>query len=312
MNKKIANIISFFIPFKITRKKFRKILIYGLLRTHNSIKVLKKLQYENIPPPHYYLAVCAIAKNEGDYFQEWIEWHKKMGVEKFYIYDNESEDDTKKILDPYIKSGLVEYVFWAGKKQQTLAYCDCLEKHKLHSRWIAFIDLDEFIVPIKDKTISEFLRRFEKFPSVEINWLVYGSSGAQKKEIGNVMDRFKHHSIPNNSINRFVKSIVDPRRIFLFIGAHVTASISGRAVDSHGVPIRKNFTDREPQHDVIRINHYAVKSYEEFLSKRNQGRVSRNKKPSETFFDNYFEKYDLNDIKENTLFYDKKCTEHNK
>ena len=300
MNKKIANIISSFIPFKITRKKFRKILIHGLLRTHRTIKMLKKLQYENLPSPNYYLSICAIAKNEASYFQEWIEWHRKMGVEKFYIYDNESDDDTKKILEPYIDSGIVEYLFWKGKQQQTMAYCDCLEKHKLHSRWIAFIDLDEFIVPIKDKTIPEFLERFEKFPSVEINWLVYGSSGAQKKEKGNVMDRFKHHSISNSPINRFVKSIVDPRRIFLFIGAHVAASISGRAVDSHGVPVRKNFTDREPQHDVIRINHYAVKSYEEFLSKKAQGRVSRNKMPGEKFFDKYFLKYDLNDIKENS------------
>ena len=38
----------------------------------------------------FYLTLCAIAKNEGRYLQEWIEYHKMLGVEKFFIYDNES------------------------------------------------------------------------------------------------------------------------------------------------------------------------------------------------------------------------------
>ena len=251
------------------------------------------LRHEQTILPRYYLAVCAIAKNEGPYFREWIEWHKNLGVEKFYIYDNESVDDTKKILEPFIESGLVEYVFLPGKKQQLPAYDDCLNRHRLDARWIAVIDLDEFIVPIKDKTIPEFLKRFENFAAVEINWLIYGSGGAKEKENGKVMERFYHHSLPNHRYNRHVKSIVNPRRVFCFIGCHEAATIRGYAADSHGKPIRKNFRDREPQQDVIRINHYAVKSYEEFLEKRARGRARILKLRSL----DYFDQFDLNDIK---------------
>jgi hypothetical protein len=53
--------------------------------------------------PHK-LAVCAIAKNEGAYFKEWLEYHRLVGVEKFYIYDNESDDDTKEVLAPLKKA----------------------------------------------------------------------------------------------------------------------------------------------------------------------------------------------------------------
>lgn len=244
--------------------------------------------------PKHYLAVCAIAKNEGCYFQEWIEWHHKLGVEKFYIYDNESTDNTKEVLEPYIASGLVEYVFREGVKQQLPVYDDCLEKHRLDVRWIAFIDLDEFIVPIQNKTIPRFLCRFEGASAVEVNWLVYGSGGARKKVAGGVMERFKRHSEPTHILNRYVKSIVNPRRVFSFIGCHEVARMSGKTVDSHGQPIRKNFRDRKPQQDVIRINHYSVKSYEEFLEKRARGRARtlsiRNL--------DYFEQFDLNDIEE--------------
>ena len=291
MNKKFAEALAGIIPHKMTRNRWRGILRYGPI---HAIKLLSFLHRKKAAIPQYYLAVCAIAKNEGPYFSEWIEWHRKQGVEKFYIYDNESSDNTREVLMPYVESGIVEYTFWSGKKQQLAVYDDCLDKHRLDAHWIAVIDLDEFIVPIKDKSIPEFLQRFENFSVVEINWLIYGSGGAKTKEAGAVMERFRHHSVPNHVSNRHVKSIVNPRRVFSFTGCHEAARISGRAADSHGVPIRKNFREREPQQDVIRINHYPIKSYEEFLEKRARGRARK----LDLRNMDYFENYDLNDIKE--------------
>lgn len=291
MDKVLAEIIAGVIPHKMTRNRWRGILRYGLF---NAVKLMYKLKHDKTQP-QYYLAVCAIAKNEGPYFKEWIEWHRKHGVEKFYIYDNESTDNTKEELVPYIESGLVEYIYFPGFKKQLAAYDDCLKKHRVDVRWIAFIDLDEFIVPIKDRSIPEFLRRFEDFPAVEVNWLIFGSGGAKKKSSEAVMSRFKCHSQPNHILNRHVKSIVNPRRVFTMIGCHEVARISGYAVDSHGNPIKHNFREREPQQDVIRINHYAVRSYEEFVEKQSRGRAA-----GRTRFlkQEYFDRFDLNDIKE--------------
>ena len=64
----------------------------------------------------FYLTLCAIAKNEGRYLQEWIEYHKMLGVEKFFIYDNDSADNTLEILQPYIDANLVEYCYFPGIK----------------------------------------------------------------------------------------------------------------------------------------------------------------------------------------------------
>jgi len=291
VRKTFAEAVAGLIPNKMARNRWRGILRYGLIRAF----MLKRRLRKDKTSPKCCLAVCTIAKNEGVYFEEWIDWHRKMGVEKFYIYDNESSDDTKKILTPYVESGLVEYIFWPGKKQQLPVYDDCIERHRLDTRWIAVIDLDEFIVPIRDKTIPEFLKRFEYFSAVEINWLNYGSGGVKTKEDGLVMDRFKYHSSLSHILNRHVKTIINPRRIFSFIGAHEAARISGSAADSYGQPININFRDREPQHDVIRINHYAVKSYQEFLEKRTRGSV---RAAVNRYSLDFFDRYDLNDIKE--------------
>lgn len=292
MNKIAAEIIAGLIPKKMARNRWRGILRFGLT---DAVRLKRKLKDARHTPPSTYLAVCAIAKDEGPYFEEWIEWHRKMGVEKFYIYDNESTDSTKEVLKPYIEAGIVDYCYFPGYRKQLAAYDDCLEKHRLEARWIAFIDLDEFIVPVKDGSIPEFLKRFEDFPAIEINWLVYGSGGAKKKLPGGVMTRFKRHSLPDHKLNRHVKSIVNPRRVFSMIGCHEVARISGKASDSHGNPITKHFREREPQQDVIRINHYAVRSFEEFREKQNRGRASGKNR---TVSDEYFNRYDLNDIED--------------
>ncbi len=104
VKKTLAEAVAGLIPHRMERDRWRGILRYGPWRALKLSREMKR----DLPQPEYYLAVCAIAKNEGAYFEEWIEWHRKLGVEKFYIYDNESTDNTKEILAPYVESGLVE------------------------------------------------------------------------------------------------------------------------------------------------------------------------------------------------------------
>lgn len=289
MNKALAEILAGVIPSKMARNRWRGILRFGPIKA----LALKRLINRDTSSPTCQLAICAIAKNEGPYFKEWIDWHRSMGVDRFYIYDNGSDDSTRRVLEPYIQSGIVEYIHFPGYRMQLAAYDDCLKRHRFDTRWIAFIDLDEFIVPVKDKNITDFLNHHADAPVVEINWLIYGSSGQDKKTPDPVMERFTRHSTPHHPLNRHVKSIVNPRRVFNMIGCHEAARISGKAVDSHGNPITKNFRDREPQQDVIRINHYAVRSREEFVEKQNRGRASGTKRTIEW---DYFNRYDLNDL----------------
>ncbi len=288
--KKLAEAFAGIIPHRMERHRWRGLLRYGPWRT---LRLVRRIRKNNSEPEHY-LSVCSIAKNEGRYFPEWIEWHLSQGVEKIYIYDNESDDDTAAILAPYVARGVVEYTFWPGRKMQLPAYDDCMERHRFDTRWLVFIDIDEFIVPVRDKNIPEFLRPLEKYPVVEVNWLIYGSGGEKTRREGGVMERFRHHSLPTARGNRHIKSFVDPRRVAGMTGCHEAARIPGRgcAVDSHGEPIKEHFRYRAPLQDVIHINHYAVKSYEEFLEKRARGRA---RSLDQRGLD-YFERFDLNDV----------------
>lgn len=291
MKKVYAEIIAGLIPHKMTRNRWRGALRYGVRK---GLKLRRELHNaKNNSNPDIYLAVCAISKDEGPYLREWVEWHISKGVDRIYFYDNGSTDDSAEILRPYIESGVVEYNYFPGHRMQLAAYDHCIKRHRYDTRWLAFIDIDEFIVPVRDNTIPEFLKNLEDTPAVEINWLIYGSNGHEKKSIAPVMKRFTRHSLPEHPLNRHVKSIVNPRRVYGMTGCHEAARINGKAVDSHGRIIKKNFRDRVPQHDIIRINHYAVKSREEFLDKQKRGRASGRHR---NVPDEYFELYNLNDL----------------
>jgi len=230
----------------------------------------------------HFLSVVGIAKNEGCNFKEWIEYHKLVGVEKFYIYDNESTDDTHEILKPYIEQGLVEYTYFPGKLRQIPAYLDCINRHKLDTKWLAYIDLDEFLVPLNCEgdgrlpTVSEFLKKLPPLATqLCVGWLVYGNSGHEKKPDGLVIEAFKYHWGEPYFCG---KTIVNPRDIAV-AHAHRSIMINGKTVNedgkviklsqwSKGRRLKGNFTINK-----IRINHYQIKSWEEYSQKYGRGAV---------------------------------------
>ena len=65
------------------------------------------------------------------------------------------------------------------------AYNDSLYKYKYDTKYMGFIDVDEFIVPINRKNIIEVIDdifyRYENCGGIGINWRVYGSSYNEKK-----------------------------------------------------------------------------------------------------------------------------------
>ena len=57
------------------------------------------------------------------------------------------------------------------------AYDDCLAEHRDDARWIAFIDLDEFLFSPDRPSAAGVLRDYEQWPGVGVNWAMFGPSG---------------------------------------------------------------------------------------------------------------------------------------
>lgn len=123
------------------------------------------------------ICICAIFKNEAQYLDEWINYHHLIGIDHFYLYNNNSEDNYKEILSPYINQGLVDLVEWPQPHSQMVAYQDCYNKHKTDTQWLSFIDIDEFICPISTDSIKDWLQSYKRYPGVAVYWKQFGSNG---------------------------------------------------------------------------------------------------------------------------------------
>ncbi len=267
--KVLRKIISCFIPSRNLRRAFRNGMFLYYLKLLRNYKKDEKL---NFP---YYLSVVLIVKNASRYIEEWINYHRIVGVEKFYIYDNESNDNLREVLKPYIKSGIVEYFYWAGKKQQDIVYNDALKRLRLTSKYVAFIDDDEFIVPMNGKTIRNVLEELDlKAPEagLVVSWWSYGSRETENTTINDlVIERFKFHEKITKETKSAVKSIVNPRLAFRADYVHIFRYIKNfYSVDENKNICLKGLGNSNNVHK-IRINHYHTKSLDEFLKKKSRG-----------------------------------------
>jgi hypothetical protein len=218
-----------------------------------------------------YLAFCAIFRDEARYLREWIEFHRLVGGERFYLYNNLSEDDYEEVLAPYVSAGLVELRDWPLFPGQGAAYGDCLERHREDSRWIAFIDMDEFLFSPELRPLPEILRDYEAFPGVGVNRLTYGTSGHALPPTGPVIEGHTRRTASFGDTS--IKSVVDPRRALRCVDGgrhpHAFDYRDGFAVDEHMRPIDREPLGESEPHSVLRlrINHYFMKSEQEWRQK---------------------------------------------
>lgn len=225
--------------------------------------------------PRNYLSVACIAKNEGPYLREWIEYHKIVGVEKFYFYDNESDDDTKEILEPYIEDGTVVYRYVVGRVMLIPVYQDAILRTRGKSRWLAIIDPDEFIVPIEKDTIPEFLKDYEEYPGVGINWMCFDGNNHETKPTehgGLVTVNYTRVVKDHNKFaaDRFTKCIVNPNEVIYCNGPHNYKYKNYQTVTENYEMFSSSRTKLHSSQK-IKINHYFRKSREEFEKKTVKG-----------------------------------------
>lgn len=225
------------------------------------------------------IALVLIVKNESRYIGEWLEYHYRIGVDKFYIYNNDSEDRAEllKILDPWIQAGVVDFEDASGKYRQMPVYNDAIERHRFDCRYMGFIDTDEFIYIKNGKTLPEFLNDHFSHDihvaGLGINWKLFGSSGKQNYEPIDVIERFTMRAADNYQHHRVIKSIVNPRRVVQFELAHsATYMLSSLCDNEQHVPVTICYSE-EKSMESIQCNHYFTKSVEEYLKKILKGRA---------------------------------------
>jgi hypothetical protein len=217
----------------------------------------------------YFLSLCCIIKDER-YLEEFIMYYKLLGVEHFYIYDNDSTHKISERLNHYYFKRICTIIDFPGKIQQLNAYNNFIKYHGHETKWLIIVDGDEYILPKKDnhKSIKDFLRDYKDYHAIGINWVMFGTSFHEKIQEGFLIENYRYSE---GIQNKHIKTICKPEFVINIENPHyVILKDPTKYVDPYKRIISGPFNDNYTI-DLIQINHYYFRSLEDYIKKINRG-----------------------------------------
>lgn len=226
------------------------------------------------------IAICMIAKQENNYIKEFVDYYKKLKINKIFLYDNNdiNGEHFEDILSNYIKFNFVEIIDYRGKyKPQFQAFNDCYVKND-YFNWIAFYDADEYLYIQNYSNINKFLSlsQFKNCSSILINWKYYGDNDKLYYEQRPLQQRFTKPFYFNNYNNKnkylYAAGKTIARSGLNLTWAHLPHYLENKPICRPNGEILENYFS-PPQYSNAYIKHYATKSTEEFIGRIIRGAV---------------------------------------
>jgi len=214
------------------------------------------------------IAICLCIKDENQYLEEWLNHYIKLGVDHFYMYDNESKVPVvQTILEiRNLPSGIVDVIEWhdnaTGSQQR--AYLDCTRKNQDYN-YVGFLDTDEFYMSKTMDIKRDFWNIEEKYgknDALGFYWRVYGQPKPYLEQ-RQPADAYTHW-FPFNHIKSFVR----PNAIINFPDPH-KANIEGRYIDELGRKVERPVGEHTSEE--IYIKHIYTRSIPEWQEKITRG-----------------------------------------
>lgn len=225
----------------------------------------------------YNIALVTIAKNESKYIEEWIAFHKAIGIDKIYLYDNGSDDNMVAKIKPFIDEGFVTLNTILGSKQQLNANNDAIKKYGSQCKYMAFIDCDEMLMPTNlslniNNIIDKIIESVPNAGGIGVNWCMFGSSHHNKQPKGLVCENFVWRAkVPGGKGTECIKTIAIPECIKVFKQPHYPIYKKGFYNINTNGDIIPEWYSKINNYCMLKLNHYFTKSKEEWIARHSKG-----------------------------------------
>lgn len=230
------------------------------------------------------VVVCAMAKNEHRYINEWVGHYINLGVDKIYIYDNDDFDKPyiEDFIDQkYLDKCVIKNIRGQQKpKLQQNIYTGFYYKYGKTFDWCLYCDIDEFLDGVTN--IKEWLSTLNA-PQVRIKWRLFGDDNIVQRNTYKVYGEFKQvvtHSLHRNLVQKgdleiqgkfilkgWLSNVYISSPHFASYGTrdNIIPSVlpSGRVCNNSGVRIREDYSN-----ETIYLNHYMTKTLKEFVEQK--------------------------------------------
>ena len=248
-------------------------------------------------PARHKLAICAAIRDEGDDLAEWIAYHAHLGVDAFYLYDNESSDRTQEILRELAPRFNITHYHLARQPAQKLAYQHFFEAHRFEAEWVALIDGDEYFVP-EGESLLPYLDRSPDCAAIAINWRVFGTAGHATRPADLCISAFTRRGADDHAAHTLIKCILRPHSVMRWRSPHEQL-VLGHYEDGNGervVPFASRVSP--PRYGGLAVHHYALKSRAQAEQKLKRGRPVADTRPDKFRDQSYITWYDANEVED--------------
>lgn len=241
-------------------------------------------------------AIITCMKNEGPFILEWLAYHRVIGVNGFLVYTNDCTDGTDTFLDLLQDKGFLQhrdnpFKNTGLKPQHAALQAGENEPVIRDSNWVISMDVDEFInIKVGDGTLSALWDATGDANMISCTWRLFGNGEvhgfvdtpliAQLDRSAREMTRKPHQAWGFKTLFRNIG-------LFKKLGVHRPKGLNPqlwneiRWVNGSGARLPKDMyrnawrsTTDTVGYDLVQLNHYAVRSAESFLVKRDRGRVN--------------------------------------
>lgn len=242
------------------------------------------------------IVLVTAMKNEGPFLLEWISYHRAIGVTDFIVFTNDCTDGTDTLLDLLAARGIVEHYpnpfremglkpqhagFRAAEGLPTVQKAD----------WLMTADVDEFInVHVGNGHLQDLFAAVGKANMISCTWRLFGNSNLAAYKDDFLLRQFTHCAAEGAARPHQAwgfKTLYQNNKIFRKMGVHRPKGLLGEAAihlnwvngSGHPMPEKEYRTGWRSTkdtigYDLVSLNHYAVRSTESFLVKRDRGRVN--------------------------------------
>ena len=238
--------------------------------------------------------IVGCMKNEAPYIVEWVAYHRASGVDNFIIYTNGCEDGTSEILDRLQDMGVLQHRNndnWRGNSPQQFALNQSQKEPVIqNAEWIIHIDVDEFInVRTGNGTLDDFFAKVPDATNVAMTWRLFGHNGVTALADEFVIDQFDHCApayCPKPHTVWGFKTMFKNIGAYRKISCHRPNGLQDgfedkvRWVNGSGQDMTRDAakngwrsSKKTIGYDLLQLNHYALRSAESFLIKRQRGRA---------------------------------------
>lgn len=257
--------------------------MFGFLKRARSITRLELAPPAPVPGRHG-IAIGLIVKNEARHIGEWARFHVDAGVRHIHVYDNGSTDGTAEVIRAAVGDAC-SVIPWDQKLRdarrgleihnQVLAYAHAVRNFGGRYRWMALIDVDEFLVPKQADSLPAALLHLEGCRNISLPWHMFGRSGHVVPPDGGVLQNYtRRNPDPMSGASGLCnfKMIVDPCAVSA-LKVHEIETGGGITCNDRGDPFTHTTRTRPAFYsaDHIQLNHYYTRSDQELRAKIARG-----------------------------------------